>query len=131
MRFLLDTHVWLWSLLEPARLSQRVSRALADEANELWVSPLSVWELFLLVEKGRVVLRIPAAEWVASAFQMLPAREAPLTLEAVLESSKVQLPDRDPVDRFLAGTARALELTLVTADARLIGAKGFSTLPNE
>lgn len=56
MRLLLDTHILLWALLEPARLSKRVATALQDPANELWVSPISTWEMILLAEKGRVIL---------------------------------------------------------------------------
>ena len=42
MKLLLDTHIWLWSTLEPQRLARRVGKALADPANELWLSPVSV-----------------------------------------------------------------------------------------
>jgi PIN domain nuclease of toxin-antitoxin system len=54
MKLLLDTHIWRWSVLEPVRLSKRATRALGNPANELWVSPISTWELLLLCRKGRV-----------------------------------------------------------------------------
>jgi PIN domain nuclease of toxin-antitoxin system len=130
VRLLLDTHIWLWSLLEPSRLSSRVSRALRAEVSQLWLSPLSIWEFILLVQKGRVVVDMPTDEWISMALGTLPVREAPLTLEAVLEGSRISLPHADPVDRFLAGTARAYQLTLVTADARLIRVKGLHVLAN-
>ena len=56
LRLLLDTHIWLWSALEPGRLSERVSRALDDPKNELWLSPISVWETLVLARKARVAL---------------------------------------------------------------------------
>ena len=56
MRLLLDTHIWLWSLLEPKNLSRRVSQALESPSNELWLSPVSTWEFFLLARKKRIVL---------------------------------------------------------------------------
>src|ERR1700733_2604535 len=43
LKLLLDTHIWLWSFQEPARLGKRVSRELRDPANELWLSPISTW----------------------------------------------------------------------------------------
>ena len=130
MKLLLDTHIWLWSRLDPARLTKRVSRALENNANELWLSPLSLWETLLLDEKGRIALQPTAAEWVTLALSKLPMKEAPLTSEVVLATRQVQLSHRDPVDRFLAATARTFDLTLVTADQHLLRGKGFSTLAN-
>lgn len=66
--------------------------------------------------------------WIASAQLTLPTREAALTFDAALATGQIQLPHRDPADYFLAATARALDLTLVTADQQLIGGKGFSVL---
>ncbi len=56
MRLLLDTHIWLWGLREPARLGRRVRRELTEEGNELWLSPVSTWEALLLSVKGRIRL---------------------------------------------------------------------------
>jgi PIN domain nuclease of toxin-antitoxin system len=56
VRLLQDTHIWLWSLLEPDRLARRVAEELEKPDNELWLSPVSVWEFLILVEKGRVSL---------------------------------------------------------------------------
>jgi PIN domain nuclease of toxin-antitoxin system len=52
MKLLLDTHIWLWSLIDPGQLSKRVADELVDPSNELWVSPISTWEILLLSEKG-------------------------------------------------------------------------------
>ena len=49
MTLLLDTHIWLWSALDPSRLSKRVKDALEDPSNELWLSPISVWETLVLI----------------------------------------------------------------------------------
>lgn len=130
MSLLLDTHIWLWLQLNPAHLGKRLSQVLDDKANDLWLSPLSVWETLLLAEKGRIMLTPTAQEWVAVALGKVPMREAPLTSEVVLAARHIRLPHRDPVDRFLAATARVFELTLVTADKRLLQGSGFATLPN-
>lgn len=53
MKLLLDTHIWIWSLAEPKRLSRRVHTDLIDTNNELWLSPVSTWEALLLYAKGR------------------------------------------------------------------------------
>lgn len=130
MKLLLDTHIWLWSLLEPAKLAPRVVGALGKENNELWLSPLSLWELLLLVEKKRVTLGQSVEEWIALALQTAPLQEAPLTFDVAFETGKIRLPHRDPVDKFLLATARVFGLTLVTADERLIRAKIVPVLPN-
>lgn len=130
MRLLLDTHIWLWSLLAPERLSRRVARALEDEANELWLSPVSTWELIALVERGRVTLAGEPSSWLREAFERAPLSEAPLTQEIALAAAAIELPHRDPADRLLAATARVLDLRLVTADERLLALKGIPLLAN-
>ena len=130
MKLLLDTHIWLWSILTPERLSPKVRRALQDRRNELWLSPISTWELAVLAAKGRVVLTEDVAQWAAKAMAVAPLREAPLTHEIALETTKLRLPHRDPADYFLGATARVLSLTLVTADKRLIQARQFPVLAN-
>jgi len=54
MKLLLDTRIWLWSLREPQRLSRRVAKALDDRQNELWLSPVRIWEAFQLFRKKRM-----------------------------------------------------------------------------
>jgi PIN domain nuclease of toxin-antitoxin system len=130
LKLLLDTHIWIWSLADPLRLKPRVVKALENPANEKWISPISVWELMILVGKGRIRLNADVEDWIAQALQTAPLREAPLTTEVVLATHRIHLPHRDPADAFLAATAKVFGLTLVTADARLLAAKGISFLPN-
>ena len=130
MKLLLDTHIWLWSLLDTERLSPRVDKALRDPGNELWLSPISVWEALLLESRGRLELDRAPDAWVDEALRTAPMKEAPLTWAIARTSVGVELPQRDPADRFLAATAMALDLTLVTADERLIGHESFRALAN-
>ena len=128
MKLLLDTHIWLWSLLEPKKLTRRVRRLLESTSNELWLSPISTWELLILVEKGRIVLTLEVDAWLAEAAKKAPMKEAPITHEIARESRLVDLPHQDPADRFLAATAKVLDLTLISADERLTRSREFSTL---
>jgi PIN domain nuclease of toxin-antitoxin system len=130
VRLLLDTHIWVWSQLEPDRLSPRVRTALEHPEAELWVSSISVWELLLLIEGGRIAVKGDPGTWVEDALRASPLREAPLTHAVALESRRVTLPHRDPADRFLAATARVLDLALVTADVRLLAARPCKLLAN-
>ncbi len=128
MRLLLDTHIWIWSLEDPARLGKIVRQELSDPDNELWLSPISTWEVLTLARKRRVRLHKALDEWVSEATD--PFREAPLTHEIVALAMKLPLVQQDPADRFLAATARVLKLTLVTADKRLLGLGDIATLGN-
>lgn len=130
MRLLLDTHIWLWALLEPERLGAEVRGALESPDNELWLSPISVWEAMLLAERGRVVVSGPPGEWVRDMVAATPRREALLTHEVAIQSRALTLPHQDPADRLLAATAALFDLTLVTADERLLGQTAFATLAN-
>lgn len=128
MRLLLDTHVWLWSLIEPNRLSRRARSAIARNRGDLWLSPISTWELLVLVERGRVRLDDEPRHWVREALWRSPVQEAALGHQVALRSREVGLPHEDLADRFIVATALVYELTLVTADDTLLGARACPTL---
>ena len=130
MKLLLDTHVWIWSLIEPARLTDGVRAALESEHNELWLSPISTWETLLLVERGRVSVEGEPQALVSRMLKAGPFHEAPLTHAVAQESRRLGFEHSDPADRFLAATAVVYDLTLVTEDARLLDGTGYRTLPN-
>jgi PIN domain nuclease of toxin-antitoxin system len=130
MKLLLDTHIWLWSALEPARLSKRVKAALEDRENELWLSPISVWETLVLARKKRVILESTPEQWVRRALSELPIREAPTTHEVAIRGEALRLGHKDPADRFIVATALVYELTLVTADKRLVKNRHVPVLAN-
>ena len=131
MRLLLDTHIWLWSLLEPERLHPKVALALEDPNNQLWISPFSTWEAMILAEKRRIQLLPDAVSWIQEVFNTVPFQEAPCNHQVAIQSRLVDLPHQDPVDRFLAATALVYNLTLVTADERLIKSRKIPLLINK
>ena len=128
MKLLLDTHIWLASLRDPNRLKPQVTRALRAARNERWLSPISIWELTVLVEKGRVTLNQSLEPWVRDTLARIPVREAPLTHDIALASNRFNIPD--PADRLIAATAKVMDLTLVTADKRLLKLRSIKTLSN-
>jgi len=130
MKLLLDTHIWVWSVLDRARLSRRVIGELEDPANELWLSPISLWEVLTLCQKGRLLLRPSPRDWIADTLAAVAMREAQVTYQVAQETGRVQLPHRDPVDRFLIATARVFDLTLVTSDEHLLKSKQVPVLAN-
>jgi PIN domain nuclease of toxin-antitoxin system len=130
LKLLLDTHIWFWSVAEPNRLGRRASAALRRAANELWISPVSVWELLILAERGRVRIGDEPRRWITNALAETPAQEAALTFDVAIRSREILPAHADPVDRFLVATALVYGLTLVTADELLIQAKACPLLAN-
>ncbi|MBN2497885.1 MAG: type II toxin-antitoxin system VapC family toxin [Deltaproteobacteria bacterium] len=129
MKLLLDTHVWLWQLAQPELLSRRASAALEDLANELYLSPISVWEVLVLARKGCIQLSSEPVEWVREALRKSPAQMAELTHDIALGSEDLPgLASRDPADRFLVATCLDGEMTLVTADRALRRYRRLRTL---
>lgn len=127
MNLLLDTHIWIWAKSDPARIGRHAAQELSKANNQLWLSPVSVWETLALMQKGRIRMENPLL-WVERAAEQV--REAPLTNEIVRTAFALQLAHADPADRFLAATAKVLKLTLVTADRKLLGLGDISTLAN-
>lgn len=130
MRLLLDTPIWLWSLGESSRLTPHVAQAIGAKNAELWLSPISFWELGILVGKGRIELADSLDAWIDDALRTAPMREAPLTRAVVRALGSITTPHRDPADRFIAATAAALDLQLVTSDEQLLAGCGYRLLPN-
>ena len=130
MKLLLDTHIWLWSFLDPERLTPRVAVALEETANELCLSAVSVWEALMLAEQGRVRLFPTPERWVRDALREVPMLEPALNREVALQSRRLSIPTQDPADRFIAATAHVHELTLVTHDRNLLEIEGVAVLSN-
>lgn len=127
MRFLLDTHVWIWSITSPQKLNSVTLSALGDARYTLYLSPISVWEALLLLEKGKIPVNLPPLPWIEYALHAHPMLEAPLTHEVAIRSRQLQLPHQDPADRFLAATAIEYGLTLMTADSNLLNSTELVT----
>lgn len=130
MRILLDTHIWLWSLADPERVVGRAKEVVENPGSELWLSPISVWEALLLLDKNRIDFLRDSASLIREALRSFPAREATLTHEIAIESRRLLRFHEDPADRFLVATARVMDLTLVTADQQILKSGACAVLAN-
>ena len=119
--YLLDTHIWFWYLVGSERLPKGL-RGLIDQAQErCWFSPISVWELSMLIARGRIRISGPFRAWILKALELFPIREAPFNLEVAIVGQEIELPHSDPADLIIVATAKVYELTLFTVDQRLLG----------
>ena len=130
MKLLLDTHIWIWTLLFPKKVGARIARELVSMRNEIWLSPVSIWEALLLAACGRVRFQQDASRFLETALAEQKYHEAPLTHDVAFESRRLSLSTEDPADRFLAATAKVYDLTLVTADERLLALREIKVLSN-
>jgi len=130
MRLLLDTHIWIWSHAEAHKLSSEVARELTNPQNERYLSAVSVWETILLLEKKRIRSKGDFLDWFKRSKLALGLFEVPLNWEIAREIRYTTLGYRDPADRFLVATAKVYDLTLVTADERLMHIPGLKVLAN-
>ncbi len=130
MNVLLDTHIWLWSFLNARLIRRKLASVLEDPANQLWLSPVSVWEAAVLFQLGRIRISSDPAIWIRQALAKGFTREAALTHEIALHTRLIGLPHKDPADRFLVATALVNGFTLATSDKRLLQFRAIATLPN-
>ncbi len=130
MNILLDTQIWLWAFLEKKRIKKRLTAILEDPENQLFLSSVSVWEALMLFEEGKIEIAADPGVWVRRTLAHGFVAEAPLTHEIALHSRLIDLPHKDPADRFIAATALVNGLTLATSDKHLLGFRSIPTLPN-
>jgi len=129
VRYLLDTHIWIWSQENPEQLGQKSRRELGDIAQERFVSAISTLEIARLIHLGLVRLRHRFTEWNQFSLAELNAATLDLTQEIAWEA--YNLPGRfhnDPADRVLVATARIANLTLITADDLILRYPHVKTL---
>jgi PIN domain nuclease of toxin-antitoxin system len=117
-RVLLDTHALLWWKAGAELLSSTAAASIAD-ARQVLVSPITCWEVGMLVGEGRVQLDRPVGDWVADLMSEDGVGEAPLTPAVAVTAA--QLPDLhgDPADRLIVASALARRVPVVTKDRLL------------
>ena len=121
---LLDTHVWLWSVEGDVRRIGRRTRQLlsrAESSDAIRVSPATVFEIAALHTRGRLRLARPLEQWIRESLDAAGIRMAELSPTMALDAGAIPREAlADPLDRLLVATARALEATFLTSDARIL-----------
>jgi len=121
----LDTHALVWMDRNDSMLGPQ-TRALIENtwrSDVVAVSAISFWETFMLADRGRIVLPVPAEAWRVDLLQA-GLREIALDGRVALLAARLEGLHRDPADRFIVATSFQLGATLVTADTQILGWSG-------
>lgn len=118
MRVLLDTHILLWALIDPGRLSGEVRGVIENPANEVLFSSASIWEIAIKTGLGRAEFAFDPAEIVSAALDS-GFVELPVHSVAAIKVATLPPHHRDPFDRLLVAQAMTEPAVLYTADGKL------------
>lgn len=128
MTYLLDTHVTLWALTEPARLGQTARAVIEDRSSRLVVSAVSAWEIATKHRLGK----LPQADALLGAYgkhlDRLGVVRLPVTEDHALLAGRLEWIHRDPFDRMLAAQAMIESLVIITGDPAFADCRGVPTL---
>jgi len=119
VRLLLDTHVWLWWLTNPDRLSRPADAALRSPDNRLHLSPASTWELVVKSATGRLEIEGSVGALLEEAIIASGVQPLPIEHSHALQLAQLPPHHRDPFDRMLIAQAQVDRLVLVSADRQL------------
>ena len=118
---LLDTHKWVWWILRDSRIEpaavERLDALPPDDRP--YLADVSLWEVVMLTERGRLNLDAPVGEWLALATHSRTVRVVPISAPIAAETS-VARSLRDPADRLIVATSRILRVPLFTNDRNIL-----------
>ena len=119
IKYLLDTHVWIWWNIQPQKLSRKILALIKkkDRYDELLLSAISPWEFSKLLEKGRIGISCDPESWINLALDMPKLRLVPLFPVLAYRSTTLPQPFHgDPADQIIVATAREENATILTKD---------------
>ena len=119
MRALLDTHAFLWVVLNDRRLSQIAREFIADRGNRLYFSSVGVWEIVTKWRLGKLDLSEEPGVLIPRQFSAVGIEPLPVSLEHALRGASLPLLHRDPWDRLMVAQALVEDMPMITSD-RLI-----------
>ena len=123
MKYILDTHAWIWWHMNPQKLSQKVKKIIedTDSYDEILLSAISPWEFSKLLEKKRLGISCDPEDWIHSALDIPKFRMVPLSPVLAYRSTVLPQPfHNDPADRIIVATAREENATILTKDERIL-----------
>ncbi|MBN2337416.1 MAG: type II toxin-antitoxin system VapC family toxin [Acidobacteria bacterium] len=123
VKYLLDTHAWIWWHMQPRTLSLKVCKLIEnkDGYEEILLSAISPWEFSKLLERGRLGISCHPEDWIRAALEMPKLRLVPITPAIAYRSTVLPTPfHRDPADQLIVATAREEDAVILTRDERIL-----------
>lgn len=124
MKFLLDTHVFAWSLMNPAKLSEKVKKILVNESS-LYISVVSLWEISIKFNLGKLELDGLTPEELFSVGEKWGLKLLPISGKEAISFYKLERLHKDPFDRMLIWQSISNGMTLLSKDNRMIAYEKF------
>jgi PIN domain nuclease of toxin-antitoxin system len=129
VRFLLDTHAWVWAQLKPELLSTEAVAWIADPGSIPCLSPITFYEVALLAERGRIRTDMPPGDWIRASLRRRPMTILDITADIALEARALPgFANPDPFDRFLLATARVHAIPILTRDESMTRWRGVRVI---
>lgn len=131
MRYLLDTHTWIWWNMNPRNLSRRVTGIISNinAYEEMLLSAISPWEFSKLLEKQRIGISCNPEDWINTAMDMPKLRIVPLSPILSYRSTVLPQPFHDdPADQIIVATAREENATILTKDEKILEYENVNSL---
>ena len=118
MRYLLDTHTFLWMAADPAKLSAKIIRIVQASDNHLLLSAASGWEIALLWHLKRVELPDHPQRFIPEALQKLSVIPLPIGFDTAISTATLPLVHHDPFDRIIIAETLKENVSVLTKDGR-------------
>lgn len=116
MKLLLDTHTLIWIAIDPSKLSERVIDLFTAPNNEIFLSLVSVWEMQIKLQLGKLQLGLPLFELVESQRETNGLQLLPITLEHIYALENLPNHHRDPFDRLIVAQAKIEQMPILGVD---------------
>lgn len=120
VRYLLDTHAFLWMAADPDQLSRRVRKIVRNKNNRLYLSAASGWEIALLEKLNRIKLPDEPQRFIPEAIQRLSVLPIPIGFSTAITAAMLPLIHRDPFDRIIIAEAEKGKLIVITKDKKFV-----------
>ena len=121
MKALLDTHVFLWWILDDKRLSTTAREVIGSENSDLYMSAASIWEMVIKIRIGKLTLPDPPLPFIEEQLRINHLKPLAITISHAMSVHHLPLIHRDPFDRMLVAQSKSEKMAVVTGDRLFAG----------
>ena len=119
MRILLDTHIFLWALFEPTKLSSSLAKMYQDRQNTFFLSLVSIWEIQIKLQLEKLTFDIDLQKVIMEQIDLGYIEILPIKLEHIFNVQSLPFHHKDPFDRLLISQAIIEDLFLASSDSMI------------